>query len=80
MRVYIGVKLQAVHFMWVVGFFVLLLVAKLCPTLLQPIRLLSPWAFPGKNTGVGCHVLLQGMLLTQGSNPCLLHHRHILEP
>ena len=24
------------------------------------------------NTGVGCHFLLQGMLLTQGSNPCLL--------
>ena len=31
---------------------------------------------PGKNTGVGCHALLQGILLTQGSNPyllCLLH-------
>ena len=26
----------------------------------------------GKNTGVGCHVLLQGILLTQGLNPCLL--------
>ena len=32
--------------------------------------------FPGKNTGVGCHFLLQGIFLTQGSNPhllCLLH-------
>ena len=28
--------------------------------------------FPGKNTGVGCHSLLQGIFLTQGSNPCLL--------
>ena len=31
---------------------------------------------PGKNTGVGCHFLLQGIFLTQGSNPhllCLLH-------
>ena len=28
--------------------------------------------FPGKNTGVGCHVLIQGILPTQGSNPCLL--------
>ena len=27
--------------------------------------------FPGKNTGVGCHFLLQGIFLTQGSNPCL---------
>ena len=32
-------------------------------------RLLCPWAFPGKNTGVGCHFLLQGIFLTQGSNP-----------
>ena len=28
---------------------------------------------PGKNTGVGCHSLLQGIFLTQGSNPGLLH-------
>ena len=27
---------------------------------------------PGKNTGVGCYALLQGIFLTQGSNPCLL--------
>ena len=40
---------------------------------LQPIRLLCPWDFPGKNTGVGCCFLLQGIFLTQGSNPCLLH-------
>ena len=26
---------------------------------LQPPRLLRPWDFPGKNTGVGCHFLLQ---------------------
>ena len=32
----------------------------------------SPWDFPGKNTGVGYHFLLQGIFLTQGSNPCLL--------
>ena len=29
--------------------------------------------FPGKNTGVGCHFLLQGIFLTQGSNPHLLY-------
>ena len=30
-------------------------------------RLLCPWHFPEKNTGVGCHALLQGIFLTQGS-------------
>ena len=29
--------------------------------------------FPGKNTGLGCHFLLQGIFLTQGSNLHLLH-------
>ena len=33
---------------------------------------------PGKNTGVGCHALLQGIFPTQGSNPGLLHWRRIL--
>ena len=33
---------------------------------------------PGKNTGVGCHTLPQGIFLTQGSNPGLLHCRQIL--
>ena len=45
---------------------------------LQPFRLLCPWDFPGKNTGVGCHFLLQGSFLTQGSNLCLLHCKWIL--
>ena len=31
----------------------------------------SPWNFPGKNTGVGCHFLLQGICPTHGSNPRL---------
>ena len=34
-----------------------------------------PWGVPGKNTGVGCHVLLQGIFLTQGLNLGLLHCR-----
>ena len=38
-----------------------------------PTRLLCPWDFPGKNTGVGCHFLLWRIFLTQGLNPCLLH-------
>ena len=33
---------------------------------LQPARLLWQWNFPGKNTGVGCHSLLQGIFPTQG--------------
>ena len=32
----------------------------LWPHGLEPIRLLHPWDLPGKNTGVGCHLLLQG--------------------
>ena len=35
---------------------------------LYPARLLCPWNSPGKNTGVGCHALLQGIFLSQGSN------------
>ena len=34
------------------------------------------WDSPGKNTGVGCHALLQGIFLTQGSNSHLLHLLH----
>ena len=43
---------------------------------LQPIRLFCSWDFPGKNTGVGFHFLLQGISPTQRSNLhllCLLH-------
>ena len=35
--------------------------------------LLCPWNFSGKNTGVGCHFLLQGIFLTHGLNLRLLH-------
>ena len=59
------------------------LVAKLCPTLLQPrelqpTRLLCQWDFPGKNTGVGCHFLFQEIFLAQGLNPGLPHCRQTL--
>ena len=37
-----------------------------------------PWDFPGKNTRMGCHFLLQGIFPTQGSNLRLLHGRWIL--
>ena len=45
---------------------------------LQPTRLLYPWDFPGKDTGVGCHFLPQGIFPTQGLNPDLLHCRQTL--
>ena len=41
-------------------------------------RLLCPWNFPGKNTGMGSHFPLWGIFPTQGSNPGLLHCRQIL--
>ena len=47
---------------------------------LQSTGLLYPWNSPGKNTGVGCHFLLQGIFLIQGSNPGLLHCRQMLYP
>ena len=57
-------------------------VAQLCPTLATPQTLAcqAPWDSLGKNTGVGCHFLLQGIFLTQESNPCLLHCRQTLYP
>ena len=39
---------------------------------LYPARLLCLWNFPGKNSGAGCHFILQGISLTQGSTPNLL--------
>ena len=52
------------------------LVAKSHPTLcdpMDPARFLYQWDFPSKNTGVGCCSLLQGIFLTQETNPSLLH-------
>jgi len=57
-------------------------VAQLCPTLFNPLdyqesaRLLCPWDSPGKNTGVGCHALLHGIIPIQGLNMSLLWHLH----
>ena len=41
-----------------------------------PTRLLCPRDFPGKNIGMGCHFLFQGIFLTQGLNPGLLSLLH----
>ena len=45
---------------------------------LQPVKLLFLWNSPGKNIGVGCRFLLQGIFLTQGLNPGFLHCRQLL--
>ena len=42
-----------------------------------PTRLLHPWDSPGKNTGVGCHFLLQGIFPMQECNPRLLPLLHL---
>ena len=48
----------------------------LWPLRLQPTRLFCPWDSPGKESGMGCHALLQGLFPTQGLNPCLLSFLH----
>ena len=53
-------------------------VVQSCPTLCDPMDCSLPGSslhgiFPGKNTGVGCHFLLQGIFLSQGLSPHLLH-------
>jgi len=59
---------------------VLCLVTHSCPTLWDPMDCSPPDASvhgipQAKNTGVGCHPLLQGIFRTQGSNPSLSHCR-----
>ena len=58
----------------------------LCAVLSHSVNsLVTPWTvghqaplgnFPGKNSGAGCHFLLQGISLTQGSNPRLSRFLH----
>ena len=56
--------------------------AQSCPTLCDPMdcspSVICLWDFPGKNTGLDCHFLLQGIFPTQGSKPDLPHCRQIL--
>ena len=62
-----------------------ILVTLSCPTLWDPMNYIAQQVtlsmeFPSKNTWVGSHSLLQGILQTQGSNSGLLHCRQILYP
>ena len=73
----------ASHQLSVLYMLLLLLVAQLCPILCSLMDCNLPGFSvhgdsPGKNTGVGCHALLQGIFLTQGLNPGLPHCRQIL--
>ena len=59
------------------------LVVQLCLTLYEPMDCSLPGSSvhgdsPGKNTGVACHALFQGVFPTKGSNPGLPHCRQIL--
>ena len=59
------------------------LVAQPCLTLCDPLDCSPPGSSvhgdsPGKNTGAGCHALLQGIFPNQGLNPGLPHCRKIL--
>ena len=63
--------------------YVLCLVAQSCPTLCNHMNCSQPGSSgygysPGKNTGMGCHALLQCIFPTQGLNPDLPHCRRIL--
>ena len=63
--------------------YVLCLIAQSCQILGDPMNCSHPGSSvhghsPGKNTGVVCHALLQGIFLTQVSNQYLLHCRQIL--
>ena len=64
------------------GACVCVLIARSCPAFCDPIDCSPPdssirGVFPGKNTGVGCPALLQGIFLTQGSNLGFPHCRQI---
>jgi len=59
------------------------LVAQSCQTLCDPTDCSPPGAsvhgiLQAKNSGVGCHSLLQRIFLTPGLNPGLLHYRQVL--
>ena len=76
----------SIHAPWIFLSDILLccgLVAQLCLTLCDPMDCGPPGSSvhrdsPGKNIGMGCHALLQGIFPTQGLNPGLLHCRQIL--
>ena len=83
-------KSEYVKIMWIIYVInsfvkaaVLCLVTQSCLSLCDPMDCSPPGSSvygdsPGKNTGVGCHALLQGIFPTQGLNPGLSHCKWIL--
>ena len=65
---YMKVKVKSLSHAWLFA----------TPWIVAWTKLLRPWDFQGKSTGVGCHFLLQGIFPTQGSNPGLSHCRQTL--
>ena len=63
--------ISSVYVCWVMA-------RSLWPHGLWPARPLCPRNLSGKSTRLGCHSLLQGIFLTQGSNQCLCIGRQIL--
>ena len=62
--------------LWYYQHFRAFVLSPVWPFGLKPARFLCPWDFPGKNMGVDCHFLLQGIFLTQGLNWSLLWLLH----
>ena len=79
MRTAMGIQCQEPHSSGLTGIMCVLSAKSLQlhptrrPHRLQLVRPLCPWDPPGKNTGMGCHALLQGLFLTRGLNLRLLH-------
>ena len=74
---------SCIYVIYVLCCAVLCLVTQWCPTVCDHVDCSLPdfsvqGDSPGKNIGVVCHALLQGIFPTQGSNPGLPHHRQIL--
>ena len=73
----VGTRTQLPHSVWDLPSVCVCVCAQLCPTLCSPMDCSMPGSFvhwiSRKNTRVGCHFLLQGIFLIQGSNP---HHLH----
>ena len=73
----VGTRTQLPHSVWDLPSVCVCVCAQLCPTLCSPMDCSMPGSsvhwISRKNTRVGCHFLLQGIFLIQGSNPHLLH-------
>jgi hypothetical protein len=66
------------HILYIMCIIVVVKLLSCVQLLCDPTRLLCPWDFPGKSTGMGCHSLPQGMFPTQGWDLQLLFGRWIL--